>query len=66
MKALADATFTLLEETVIATIGDVRREAFRLATGNMHASPFDAKVLDTLRARWAELLDSPAQSSIDC
>ena len=53
-----------MEETVIATIGDVRREAFRLATGNMHASPFGAKVLDTLRPRWAELLDSPAQALI--
>ena len=36
---LAKATFKLLEDTVVATVGDVRREAFRLATGNMKESP---------------------------
>ncbi len=64
MKVLAEETFKLLEETVISTIGDVRREAFRLATGNMHASPFDLKVLTNLRHRWSELLESPSQALV--
>ena len=54
----------LAEETVISTIGDVRREAFRLATGNMHASPFDLKVLTDLRHRWSKLLESPSQALV--
>ncbi len=60
LKALADATFKLLEEAVIATIDDVRREVFRLATGDMHSSPFDSKVLDALRSRCSKLLEAPA------
>ena len=64
MKELAEETFKLLEETVISTIGDVRREAFRLATGNMHASPFDLRVLTDLRHRWSKLLESPSQALV--
>ena len=57
MKELAEETFKFLQ-------GDVRREAFRLATGNMHASPFDLKVLTDLRHRWAKLLESPSQALV--
>ena len=64
MLDLAKATFKLLEDTVVATVGDVRREAFRLATGNMKESPFDGEVLRSLRGRWAKLLDAPDQALV--
>ena len=61
MKDFAEETFKLLEETVISNIGDVRREAFRLATGNMQASPFGLEVLSALWRKWSRLLESPSQ-----
>jgi len=61
---LPKATLKLLEDTVVATVGDVRREAFRLATGNMKESPFDDEVLKSLRGRWAKLLDAPNQALV--
>ena len=64
MLDLAKATFKLLEDTVVANVGDVRREAFRLATGNMKESPFDGEVLRSLRGRWAKLLDAPDQALV--
>lgn len=64
MLDLAKATFKLLEDTVVATVGDVRREAFRLATGNVKESPFDGEVLRSLRGRWAKLLDAPDQALV--
>ena len=59
MINFAEETFKLLEETVTSNIGDVRREAFRLATGNMKASPFGLEVLSNLRHKWSKLLESP-------
>ena len=64
MNNFAEETFKLLEETVTSTIGDVRREAFRLATGNMQASPFGLEVLSTLRHKWSRLLESPWQALV--
>ena len=64
VKKLAEDTFQLLEDTVVSTVGDIRREAFRLATGNMHSSHFDSMVLSCLRARWSKLLRSPTQALI--
>ena len=64
MKEFAEETFNLLKETVVSNIGDVRREAFRLATGNMKESPFSSKALAELRHKWAKLLESPSQALI--
>ena len=64
MKDFAEETFKLLKETVISNIGDVRREAFRLATGNMQASPFGLEALSALRRKWSRLLESPSQALV--
>ena len=64
MKEFAEETFNLLKETAVSNIGDVRREAFRLATGNMKESPFSSKALAELRHKWAKLLESPSQALI--
>ena len=64
MNDFAEETYKLLEETVTSNIGDVRREAFRLATGNMKASPFSPETLAGLRHKWSRLLESPSQALV--
>ena len=61
---MLELAFKLLEDTVVSTVGDLRREAFRLATGNMKSSPFDDGTLKRLREQWARLLAVPEQALI--
>ena len=54
-----------LQGTLLAALrsemGDLRREAFRLATGNMKVSPFKPVFLTRLRNAWVKLLGGDPQ-----
>lgn len=55
MVKLANDTFSLLKECVLETIGDVKRDAFRLVTGKITTSPFSEDTLGILRRKLAAL-----------
>ena len=59
MSLLAEKTFGILERAVLVSIGDVRRQAFKLVSGHLEGSPFSAKVLGGIRAEIAALLRDP-------
>jgi len=59
MKELAATTFSCLSHGVADAIGDVRREAFKLVTGKLTASPFSNELLDKVRTQIAALLRDP-------
>ena len=64
MKRLADATYKILLDTVVASIKDVRLESFKLVTGKLVSSPCTKERLDEARKRWAELLPAPKEALV--
>ena len=59
MRGLAASTFLLLQSAVKGAIQDVRKDAFKLVTGKMQASPFSEAVLEKVRGQIAALLRDP-------
>ena len=59
MKQLAESTYNVLLDCVLASIKDLRMEAFKLVTGKLKVSPFSNEKLNEARERWAALLPYP-------
>eukprot|EP00435_Cladocopium_sp_Y103_P073685 s313_g44.t1 len=64
MIKLANDTFQVLSDAVQETIGDVRREAFKLVTGKLEGSPFSDDCLRRARAKWFQPLKDPEDASV--
>ena len=64
MKALAAETYKRLHAAVIDAIKDVRREAFKLVTGKLQASPFSPELLHKVRSQVASLLRDPTEAMV--
>ena len=58
-RDLSEKLFERTKSWVIANVGDLKREAFKLALGQHKQSPFTEEQLQQLRASWAELLPAP-------
>ena len=58
-RDLSEKLFERTKSWVIANVGDLKREAFKLALGQHEQSPFTEEQLQQLRASWAELLPAP-------
>ncbi len=55
-KAFIDKLAILVRKFVVSQIADLKRETFRLATGNMAEPPFSEGALEKLREDWFTLL----------
>ena len=55
-KAFIDKLAILVRKFVVSQIADLKRETFRLATGNMSQPPFSEEAMERLREDWFTLL----------
>ena len=63
MTKLAEDTFGILATCVVDEIKDLRREAFRLVTGKLDASPFSPEALASVREKLFSLLADPQDAA---
>ena len=64
MKVLAAETYRCLHAAVMGAIKDVRREAFKLVTGKLQASPFSSELLHKVRSQIASQLRDPTEAMV--
>ena len=55
-RAFIDKLAILVRKFVVSQVADLKRETFRLATGNMAEPPFSEEALERLREDWFTLL----------